>query len=111
MRLTGRRAWVVQRVSALLLLGFVLGFAARLFMAPPETYDEWRLLVARPWTQVALGLFFAALLMHAWVGVRDIVLDYVHSGAVRAALLVAVALGLGATGIGLLLALAVPDVR
>jgi succinate dehydrogenase / fumarate reductase membrane anchor subunit len=104
--LSGLRAWTVQRISAALLLGFVLWFVAHLIAAPPQGYEEWRALVGRPGVGIALGLFFAALLLHAWVGVRDILLDYVHSRALRAALLVAVAVGLYATGTGLALALA-----
>jgi len=102
--LSGLRAWVVQRISAAILLGFVLWFAAGLLMAPPGTYDEWRALVAHPTAEIALTIFFAALLAHAWVGVRDIVLDYVRWRPLRAAILVGVAAGLLATGAALVLA-------
>jgi len=102
--LSGLRAWVVQRVSATLLLGFVLWFAVWLFLVPPDSYDQWRALVAHPTAEIALTIFFAALLAHAWVGVRDIVLDYVHWRPLRAAILLGVAVGLLATGAALALA-------
>jgi succinate dehydrogenase / fumarate reductase membrane anchor subunit len=28
-------------------------------------------------------LFFAGVLLHAWVGIRDVVIDYVHAAALR----------------------------
>jgi len=102
--LSGLRAWAVQRVSAVLLLGFVLWFAARLLLAPPDSYDQWRALVAHPTAEIALTIFFAALLAHAWVGVRDIVLDYVRWRPLRAAILVGVAAGLLATAAAIALA-------
>jgi len=48
---------------------------------------------------IATGAFFAALLAHAWVGVRDVLIDYVHAMAIRAALLGLVGLSLTAMGV------------
>ena len=39
-------------------------------------------------------LFFAALLYHAWVGMRDILMDYVKATGIRLALQMAVGLAL-----------------
>jgi succinate dehydrogenase, hydrophobic membrane anchor protein len=50
---------------------------------------------------VAFGLFALALLLHAWIGVRDVILDYVKPPALRLALLAAVALFLLANGLWL----------
>lgn len=109
--LSGLRAWTLQRVSALLLLGFALWFAGDLLVAPPGGYEEWRAMVARPAASAALAVFFAALLLHAWVGVRDVVLDYVHSLPLRAVVLVGVAVVLSATSAELALALAALHTR
>jgi succinate dehydrogenase / fumarate reductase membrane anchor subunit len=43
---------------------------------------------------VATGVFFCALLAHAWVGVRDVIMDYVRPVAARAPALVVLAAGL-----------------
>jgi succinate dehydrogenase / fumarate reductase membrane anchor subunit len=48
---------------------------------------------------VATALAAAALLLHAWVGVRDVILDYVKPLPLRAGLLVLVALVLAAEGL------------
>ena len=43
---------------------------------------------------LGITLFLIALLYHAWVGVRDILMDYVHATGMRLALEAAVALSL-----------------
>jgi succinate dehydrogenase / fumarate reductase membrane anchor subunit len=104
--LTGLRAWAVQRASATLLLAFALWLGTRLLIAPPDGYAAWRAFVAQPAVSVAFAMALAALVGHAWVGVRDIVLDYVHSPSARAVLLLGTAVALLASGILLALALA-----
>jgi succinate dehydrogenase / fumarate reductase membrane anchor subunit len=46
--------------------------------------------------------FFAALLGHMWVGMRDVLLDYARPAALRQVLLFAAAFGLLGLGIWLL---------
>jgi len=47
------------------------------------TYSQWRDWLFHPFNTIASGLFLIALLMHAWIGMRDIILDYVHNTLVR----------------------------
>ena len=83
-KVSGFRAWVVQRVSALYLaLGFI--YLAGVFLA----WTQW---LSSPLVSVGLALFFLALLLHAWIGVRDVVIDYVHPLGIRLAVLTLVAL-------------------
>ncbi|HET7198291.1 MAG TPA: succinate dehydrogenase, hydrophobic membrane anchor protein, partial [Burkholderiales bacterium] len=57
----------------------------------PVALDAWRAWAARPAAAALIALLAAALLLHAWVGVRDVVLDYVHPLGVRLALFGALA--------------------
>lgn len=109
--LTGLRAWTLQRATALFMLGFLLWLAVALFVTPPDGYEQWRGMVARPAASAAFLVFFAAVLMHAWIGVRDVVLDYVHNPGARAVVLAVVAAALLAIGAWLGLALAALHVR
>lgn len=104
--LSGQRAWVVQRLTALYILLFVVAGVCGLLIGERPSYDTWRALVAHPAGATGVLLFFAALFVHAWIGLRDIVLDYVHPFALRAALLVAIAAGLLALQIWTVLILA-----
>lgn len=103
--LTGLRAWTVQRATAVFMLGFVLWLVGALLVSPPESYEHWRVMVARPAASAGFSVFFAALLVHAWVGVRDVILDYVHPLGARAVALALVAAALFTIGSWLALAL------
>jgi len=104
--LTGLRAWTVQRVTAVFMLGFLLWLAATLLVSPPESYERWRSLVAEPAASAAFAVFFLALLAHAWVGARDVVLDYIHRPGARVVVLALVLAALFLIGAWLGLALA-----
>ena len=78
--LQGLRPWIIQRITAVYIAVFVIYFAATLLVANPfVSFDSWNKWVAYPGNNIALGLFWIALLWHAWIGVRDVVLDYVPS--------------------------------
>ena len=100
-RWTGLPAWLVQRVSAVFMLLFLLGSLSLAALHPLHTYTEWKSWVARPTVTLALGLFFAALLSHMWVGLRDVLLDYARPALLRQVLLGAVAVALCSAGLGM----------
>lgn len=83
----GQRAWMLQRVTAVVLLLFVALCAAYLLVRPPLTFDGWRAIATSTHGAVLIVVFFTALALHAWVGIRDVVLDYVHPLTVRLPLL------------------------
>lgn len=95
---SGLRAWVLQRVSAIYLALFFLYLIAQWMAAPPADYAAWRAWIGHPVMNVASLLFVAAVLLHAWVGLRDILIDYVHPTALRVGLLAGTGLGLLACG-------------
>jgi len=97
--LSGLRAWLVQRVTAVYMLLFVVVTLLHFVLDRPHFYDEWRAWLTGPLTRTATVLFFIALLLHAWVGLRDVMLDYVRPLAVRVTLLAALAFAL--VGLGL----------
>lgn len=85
--LSGLRAWMVQRVTAVYMFLFV-GFALLHFIFdPPHSYDDWHDWLTGSFVLIATALFFGALLLHAWVGLRDVIMDYVHPLPLRVALL------------------------
>lgn len=86
-RASGLRAWALQRISAVFLALFTIVLLWHFMLSPPADYAAWRDWVAQPWVTTGLFLYIASLLLHAWVGVRDVLLDYVHPLYVRIALL------------------------
>lgn len=95
--LSGLRAWTVQRLSALYLLGFIVVLACRLLLDPIQDHAQWVRLWGSPLMGAASLLAVAALALHAWVGARDVVLDYVRPAMARPIVLAAIALVLGLT--------------
>ena len=96
---TGLRAWLLQRVSAVYMLLFIVYVLAHFAVEPPGSYLEWRSWILSPAVSIVSFLFFAALLAHAWVGLRDVTMDYVHRPGTRVfilAVLSGVLLTLGA---------------
>ena len=91
---SGQRAFVLQRVSALALLACLAAAALRIAIGAPVTAAQWQAWAAQPLGAALLLLAAAALLAHAWVGVRDVVLDYVHPLALRLGVLAIAAAGL-----------------
>ncbi|MGE5669022.1 MAG: succinate dehydrogenase, hydrophobic membrane anchor protein [Betaproteobacteria bacterium] len=95
----GLRAWLIQRASAVYMLGFIVWVLLRWLLAPPRSYEAWHAWISGAGTAIAAALFSVALLAHAWVGLRDVMLDYIPSLALRAAslaLLAAAMLAIGA---------------
>jgi succinate dehydrogenase / fumarate reductase membrane anchor subunit len=92
---SGQRAFVLQRLSALVLLAFTAAVALRFAFGAPVSLELWQAWAAQPAAAAALLVLAAALIVHAWVGVRDVVLDYVHPLLPRLVILGAAALTLG----------------
>jgi succinate dehydrogenase / fumarate reductase membrane anchor subunit len=80
---SGLRAWVLQRISAMYLLVFFVYLLAVFVFTPPADYAQWRAFVAQPLMSIAILLFYVSLLLHAWVGIRDVLIDYVQATVVR----------------------------
>lgn len=100
---TGLGAWWWQRLSALYLAAFLVAAVVWLVAEPPGDFYQWRNRLAVPSVRLALLLFFAAFGLHAYVGLRDVILDYVPPRWLRLLLLGGVTLALaGFAGWGLL---------
>ncbi len=84
---SGLRAWILQRVSGAYLGICLIALGISVLGVPTLTFEAWRGGFQHPVGSIAAALFFVALALHAWVGVRDVVIDYVHAAAVRFVLL------------------------
>ena len=96
---TGLRAWLVQRITAVYMLLVIVFFLAHFVVDPPHSYPAWHGWIMSSSVSVFTAVFFAALLAHAWVGIRDVILDYVHPVAFRVCVLVLLGFGLTAMGV------------
>lgn len=77
----GLRDWLAQRITAIVMLAYVVSLALFLVCASEGGYTQWRILFSNVWVKVLTEVTIVALLLHAWVGVRDIWMDYIqHTG-------------------------------
>jgi succinate dehydrogenase / fumarate reductase membrane anchor subunit len=90
----GLRDWLAQRVSAVILLVYTLILLGAVVFGPELSYGTWAGLFSNVWMKVASMLAVVALIWHAWVGVRDIYMDYIKPTGVRLFLQVATVLAL-----------------
>ena len=82
----GLRDWLAQRITGAIMALYSLILAVVLLVNTPNAYGVWRELFAQGWMRVATLLFAASLAWHAWVGMRDILMDYIKPAGLRLAL-------------------------
>ncbi len=90
----GFTEWLLQRVTAVYLGGFLLYLFVRLLVWPIETFAAWREWFACGSVRLAWALAIASLLVHAWIGMRSVYLDYVKPLWLRFSLQMLTAIGI-----------------
>ena len=81
----GMRDWLAQRVTAVLMTLFTLVVLLQLLWPGELGYERWAGIFAAQWMKVLTFAVIVALVWHAWVGVRDVLMDYVKPVGVRLA--------------------------
>ena len=95
----GLRDWLAQRVTAVIMVVYTVIILSTVAALPQMDYWQWKVLWQTPLVRLATVLFMASLLLHAWIGVRDILMDYVKPTSVRLGLeIVAAVLLVGYAG-------------
>jgi len=79
----GLRDWLAQRITAVIMAVYSIIAVAIFILNKNITYAVWRDLFSHGWMRVATLLFMASLAWHAWVGVRDILMDYIKPAGLR----------------------------
>ena len=65
------------------MLVFIIFLLVHFIADPPRSYPAWHDWMLGTGVTIGASVFAVALLMHAWVGVRDVIIDYVKPIAVR----------------------------
>ena len=85
----GLRDWLSQRITASLMALFTLLVIAQVFLPGSMGYDKWAGIFSHQWMKVLTFVVIVAMLIHVWVGVRDVLMDYVKAVGARLTLQVA----------------------
>jgi succinate dehydrogenase / fumarate reductase membrane anchor subunit len=75
--------WLAQRVTGALMALFTVVLCAQLLLGGPLGYDRWAGIFASQWMKVLTFVVIVSLAWHAWVGMRDIWMDYVKPVGLR----------------------------
>jgi succinate dehydrogenase / fumarate reductase membrane anchor subunit len=106
--LEGLRPWVIQRVSAVYIALFIFYLLYCSFSAQSTGFDAWHGWLFQPLNSVGMALFVLAILFHTWIGMRDVVLDYIHPIMLRILVLALIAGTLVGSGLWAFRALLLP---
>lgn len=79
----GMKEWLVQRVTAVVMVIYTVVLAVAFLLSNGASYEGWAGLFANQWMKILTFVTILSLLYHAWIGVRDIWMDYVKPMAVR----------------------------
>ena len=79
----GLKDWLIQRISAVFMIIYVVLLTAVIFISSPQDHEAWKAVFSHQWLRIATVLFFVCLFWHAWVGIRNILMDYVHPTRIR----------------------------
>ena len=79
----GLRDWLVQRVTATLMALYTLVLLVQVLLPGPMGYDKWAGIFAQQWMKVFTFVVIVSLAYHAWVGMRDVWMDYIKPVGLR----------------------------
>ena len=82
----GLRDWLSQRITATLMAIFTAVLVVQLLSPGAMGYDKWAGIFAAQWMKVLTFVVIVSLAWHAWVGMRDIWMDYIKPVGTRLAL-------------------------
>ena len=85
----GLRDWLSQRVTAALMALFTALVILQVLLPGEMGYDKWAGIFSSQWMKVLTFVVIVSLLVHVWVGVRDVFMDYVKPVGARLVLQVA----------------------
>jgi succinate dehydrogenase / fumarate reductase membrane anchor subunit len=90
----GLRDWLIQRVTAVMMLLYTLVIFIYCLLQPVLDYNTWTLLFSSNVVRSLSLLFLLGVFYHAWIGLRNIVMDYVKPAFIRLLIYVLIILAL-----------------
>jgi succinate dehydrogenase / fumarate reductase membrane anchor subunit len=79
----GLKDFLAQRVTAVIMAVYTVVLLVSFLLSKDTSYQSWAGLFANQWMKLLTFLAILSLTYHAWIGVRDIWMDYVKPMAVR----------------------------
>ncbi len=80
--------FIAQRVTAVVMVLYSLIMLFVLMGGRPLNYGVWKDLFTQGWMRVGTLLFMVSLAWHAWIGIKEILIDYARPDSLRFSLYV-----------------------
>ena len=84
----GFKGWLLQRVTAFLIVSYIVYALLMLLFSQPSSHSDWVGFFSASITKYFTLLAFLATFYHAWVGSKDIIMDYVKPTLIKLSLYV-----------------------
>ena len=95
----GWQDWLAQRVTAVIMVLFSVVIIGFFMFKGGVNYAGWKELFRSQLFRILALLFFLSVYYHAWIGIKDVLMDYIKPAGIRVGLQVAVLLFLLACSI------------
>lgn len=79
----GLSDWVIQRISAIFMSIYSIGFVIYLLSHSELSFAEWHHLFSQAWVKGVTILFILSIIFHAWIGMWTIFTDYIKPFVLR----------------------------
>lgn len=79
----GLKDWLAQRITAVVMAAYTLMLVVAVFCGVAQSQVAWREFMAHGLVRFLTFLFIVSLCYHAWIGVRDIWMDYIKPTGIR----------------------------
>lgn len=83
---SGTHDFILLRASAIIMATYILFLLSFLVATPNLTYEVWTGLFSNLWMKVYTLLALTGLLAHGWIGIWQVLTDYVKNGLGRGVL-------------------------
>ena len=90
----GWQDWLAQRVTAVVMTLFSVVIIGLVVVKGTINYADWRALFQSQAFRILALLFLLSVYYHAWIGIRDVLMDYIKPVSIRLSLQVLVILTL-----------------
>ena len=80
---SGLYDWMMQRVTALVLLAYTIFMIGYLLMNPELDYNQWKELFSGTVMRIFTLLAVLSMVAHAWIGMWSVSTDYIKATGAR----------------------------
>lgn len=79
----GSMTWLAQRITAIVMALYTFILLGWFLTGDDYSFQGWTSMFAQQWFKLCTFVAFAALFYHAWIGVRNIFMDYIKPAGIR----------------------------